>query len=177
MPGWCVTIGTSVILRIAMLFQLTPVGVRKIRSMKPIAVCLATWALLPLGGCAPAPPAKPEQMDPSQERLLLVGQVYRQFNGEQRRPPQSAADLLPLLQKRGAGEEALRSERDGRPFEVLWGLDVRNPPTGPGRPVLAYEKLGVAGTRLVLSTMGNVELVGDEALKASHFASGFQPPN
>ncbi len=82
-----------------------------------------------------------------------------------------------MLQQRGADEETLRSTRDGLLFTVLWGLDVTLPPAGKGRPVLAYEQRGLSGSRFVLSTMGNVELLADEPLRESYFAPGFQPPN
>jgi hypothetical protein len=150
---------------------------RRSRKMSwgPRVVCWAGLLIVSLSGCKQQPSPVLNKTDPCQERLLLLGQTYRQFNRDNHRPPRSAADLLPLLQKRGATKEALDSTRDGQPFVVAWGLDITVPPAGKGRPVLAYEQQGLSQSRYVLSTMGNVELLQDQPFRESSFAPGFQP--
>jgi hypothetical protein len=144
--------------------------------MQRSVLLLAGLLILTLLGCTPQPSLVEKAVDPTQQRLMLVGQAYRQFSREMRRPPRSAAELMPTLQQKEGGQDALQSARDGQPFVISWGLDVMAPRTGTERPVLAYEQQGFEGSRFVLSTMGNVELLPDGSFRESSFAPGFQPP-
>ena len=143
------------------------------RNVVVLCVCSVPLALV---GCGNRSPAEPKTIDPTQQRLMLLGQVYRQFNREKQRPPQSESDLALLLEQRGADKDPFYSARDGLKFVVCWGTNVLLPPTeNRRRPVLAYEQSGAEGRRFVLSTMGNVEQLEDGPFRESLFPPGFEP--
>ncbi len=57
------------------------------------------------------------------------------------------------------------SERDHQPYVILFGSQD-GAPLGPGgSPVVAYEKVGVAGKRFVASSLGAVEEVDEQRLR------------
>jgi hypothetical protein len=127
-------------------------------------------------GCSPKPALKSKPVDPTQERLVLIGQAYRKFTRDQHKPPRAAGDLTPILKQRGHGDETFESVRDSRPFVVCWGIDAKGASSwARSRPVLAYERLGQAGSRFVLTTLGNVELLSDAQFHESSFPPGHQP--
>jgi len=128
---------------------------------------LATLAvLLAAAGCGPATIRSETPMEPVAARLLALGQAYSQFTFERGQPPRGPADLRGRVE----GDDAFVSPRDGEPLVIFWGIDLRSPPTwATGRPVLAHEKTGVDGRRHVLTTMRNVELLDDDAFRASSF--------
>jgi hypothetical protein len=57
-------------------------------------------------------------------------------------------------------DELFVSERDGKPFVVLYG----EPPKGASRDVIAYEQAGVAGNRLVGYSLGMTQEVDEQQL-------------
>lgn len=115
-------------------------------------------------------------MDPTQEHLAHIGQVYRQFNRHQRRPPRTTAEIAPMLRELGHSEEVFRSTRDNQPLVICWGVNLVVPPTVTRtRAVLAYEREGSAGSRFVLLTQGNVELLTDEQFRELSFPPGLGP--
>jgi len=133
----------------------------------------AAACLLMLVGCRPAEIHSEKPMDAATERLLAIGTAYRQFTFDEGRPPKGPDDLRPKL----PGDGAFISPRDGKPFTVFWGVDLRAPPTwAVHRPVLAHEAIGVDGSRYTLSFLGNVELLTEQALRESSFPPGHQAP-
>lgn len=125
-----------------------------------------TVFLLAAAGCGPATIRSETPMEPVAARLLALGQAYSQFTFERGQPPRGPADLRGRVE----GDDAFVSPRDGEPLVIFWGVDLRSPPTwATGRPVLAHEKTGVEGRRHVLTTMRNVELLDDDAFRASSF--------
>lgn len=124
-------------------------------------------------GCRPALITAEKPMDPAMERLLAVGRAYGEFTRERGRPPRGPDDIRGRLPT----ADALVSPRDGQPFVVCWGIDVRSPPTwASGRPIIAHESRGVDGTRYVLTTMLNVELLTNDEVRASSFPPGHPVP-
>jgi hypothetical protein len=61
-------------------------------------------------------------------------------------------------------ESLLVSLRDGQPFTVVYGLSIKglNPRSGP---IVAYEKTGEAGRRLVVRLNGQVESLTAEQIE------------
>lgn len=102
--------------------------------------------------------------------MKILGLLYGQYSGQHRgQPPANEAQFKQFIEKNDAFLKQRQldlasvfvSERDGKPYVVLYG-----PPKGPydliGQPVVAYEQDGVNGKRFVANTMGAVEEV-DEA--------------
>lgn len=66
-----------------------------------------------------------------------------------------AANAKPMIDSLHlvSANELFVSERDGKPFILLYG----QPPNGPSHDVVAYEQTGVAGSRLVGYSLGMIQ--------------------
>ena len=134
---------------------------------------VAAACLVLLTGCGAKEIRAEKAIDPAAQQLLAIGTAYRQFTYDQGRPPGGPDDLRKKLPSEGT----LVSPRDGKPFKVFWGIDLRSPQTwAVRRPVLAHESIGVNGSRYTLTTMVNVELLSEQALRDSSFPPGQQAP-
>lgn len=106
------------------------------------------------------------------QRLDAIGSAYGKFTFEKGRPPTGANDLSDQL-----GPDALVSPRDGEPFVIFWGVDIRSPQmVTAARPILGHEQQGRDGSRYVLTVTGYVELLTDDELRASTFPPGHKAP-
>lgn len=146
------------------------------RSGRPPAASRSGWLLvlaaLALGGCRPAEIRSEKPMEVTVERLLAVREAYAQFTSEKGRPPRGPDDLKGLVRP-----DELISPRDGEPFTVFWGVDMRVPKSwGTGRPILGHERTGANGSRYALTMLGNVELLTDDELRSSSFPPGNKAP-
>jgi hypothetical protein len=116
-------------------------------------------------------------LPPTADRLLALGNAYRNAVQRLGHPPKDFQELQPSLEG-NASEEFLRSPTDGDPFVVMWGVDYDKLP--PGRPtpffVAAYEKKGAGGARYVLHFPLGVRVMSDEQLKKAPFPPGYAPP-
>jgi len=82
--------------------------------------------------------------------------------------PANEAELKSFIAANGAqtletshisnADELFVSERDGEPFVVLYGPA----PSGPARDVIAYERTGVGGHRLVAYSIGAIGEVDEQ---------------
>jgi len=112
---------------------------------------------------------------PSNEALLAIEnvgkwyQLYRSDNGG--KPPADEEAFLAFvnstLTERGQGtvdrEKLLVSPRDGEPYVVLFGKkNTQNQEIN----IVAYEKVGAYGTKLVVTEMGRSRLVEDSDLQS-----------
>jgi hypothetical protein len=99
-------------------------------------------------------------LSPEEQHLANFGRLYFAYRTEHKgKPPASAKELKAWaktqgpdkLQKLGIDnvDAAFVSLRDNEPFQIV------RLPRGMG-PVLAHEKTGVRGNRLVMSSQGNV---------------------
>ena len=118
--------------------------------------------LLLLGavGCGSAATAR---VDPTRDRLSKIAHVYFQAEQELKRPPKNVDDLKPIAVKNGFGDEIWTSENDGKPFEIVWGIDLSKP--GSTMPFLAHEKEGRSGKKWAVDMMGATSQVTDDELK------------
>lgn len=122
--------------------------------------------------------ASQRQSQPREEsRLKPLAVFYGQFTGQHRgMAPASEAEFKEFL--RTIPPEQLASfqvkdidtlfvsERDGKPYVILYGNVSANRPAGPaGAPVIAYEQQGVGGKRFVASSIGAVEEVDEARFK------------
>ena len=74
------------------------------------------------------------------------------------------------------GDETFSSLRDGEPFVICWNVDITIPPRwATSRPILAHERHGQNGSRYVLTTFANVELLSHEQFAESSFPPGHDP--
>ena len=132
--------------------------------------------LIGLAGCSKK--KKADQLDPSEERLLKIGRAYVQACHRLQRAPKNVEEIKPDIAG-GFTDDLLRSENDGEPFVILWGVDYTQLPSQPNDPftVGGYEKHGIGGKRYVLRfPIGAVRMTDDE-LKKAVFPPGHQPPS
>lgn len=125
--------------------------------------------VLMLAGCS-----SPTTVDVpiSEQNLRKIGAAYREHS-EKKGPPASAKDLLPHLKDEG-GEAVFKSENDGEEFVIHWGVDLKAL-AGKETPVIAYEKTGRRGTRLVLRGYQLFHMTDEEFQKAP-FPQGAKRP-
>ncbi|MBC7857116.1 MAG: hypothetical protein IAF94_27105 [Pirellulaceae bacterium] len=109
--------------------------------------------------------------------LKPLAKFYGEYvNQHQGLPPKGEAEFKAFLQesknarrletefKIKETDKLLISPRDHQPFVIYYGALSKN--LGPGgAPVVAYEKDGSGGKRLVVSALGAVEAVDDAAFR------------
>ena len=120
-----------------------------------------------MAGCSRGP----TQAGSVEQNLRNVGLAYDQTAKKAGRPPRSAEDLKPALQRFGDPEALLVSPNDGQPFVIRWGVQVFRPGPKGVFPILAHEAAGVGGKKYVLDNMLGVRQMTvaelDQALQAS----------
>jgi hypothetical protein len=136
-----------------------------------------TLATALVAGCAA--PSDIEESEPTEERLALIGQAYQKACLQLKAPPKNLEELRPFLKELGTPDELMKSENDEEAFVILWNVDFSKVEAGqPGvDPVLAYERRGLAGERLVLTMPPRVVTMTDEELRSAFFPAGHKPPS
>lgn len=97
--------------------------------------------------------------------------LYGQCQGRLRRPPANLDEFKKFLEQVKADpgasikvndiEKFLISPRDNEPYVILWNVQART-----GMPdVIAYEKTGADGTRMVAFGAGYIEYADEERFK------------
>jgi hypothetical protein len=117
-------------------------------------------------------------LTPMEDRLLKIGNAYRNAVRRLGRPPKDFQELRPSLEGNPT-EDFLRSPNDGEPLVIIWGVNYDKLP--PGRSghyyvVAAYEKKGVGGKRYVLRFPLGATALTDEQWKKADFPPGYTPP-
>src|SRR6478672_11820177 len=127
-----------------------------IGSMRRVALCAAVVCAISLAGCSRSDPLK----SPTAARLKGLATMYLDYAAAKGGGPPSEAEFKKhlhrgekfVLQGNGVDPNAIDatfvSERDKEPFVVLYGVGISQI-SGTSAPVVAYEKTGVAGKRLV----------------------------
>jgi hypothetical protein len=132
-------------------------------------------AVLPLvGGCGSGKeysPTLPEEHTQLRQLAVLLGQFQSRNRGQQ------FLQGLPAEQRQSMGvtdiDAFFVSKRDGEPLIIRYGQaggppglggpsKAGEPGKGPSEPVVAYEKTGIEGKRLVAHSTGRVELVDEQ---------------
>jgi hypothetical protein len=129
--------------------------------------------LLVATGCS-----RPRAVEPNQteERLLKVGNAYRNAVARLGHAPKDFEELKPDLDK-GTTEEFLRSPNDGEKFVVIWGVNFdKLPRSGDPFVVAVYEKKGANGKRYVLRFPLSTCTMTEEEWKSAAFPPGYTPP-
>jgi hypothetical protein len=141
-------------------------------------------AVLPLvGGCGSGKeysPTLPEEHTQLRQLAVLLGQFQSRNRGQLPRSEQEFKKFLqglPAEQRQSMGvtdiDAFFVSKRDGEPLIIRYGQaggppglggpsKAGEPGKGPSEPVVAYEKTGIEGKRLVAHSTGRVELVDEQ---------------
>ena len=134
-------------------------------------------------GCGHSTP-KPPEISPAMTQLYAIQRAYIDATISYNRPPSNKDELAPYLkdpadrEKTAKPEDILISATDGEEFVIHWGFDFRHEDLSGDTtqwPVLAYEKTGKDGKRLV-SQIRVVREATAEQLAAPPFPEGFRPP-
>jgi hypothetical protein len=135
------------------------------------------WLLgmLGLAGCGGQSVEQPP--NPTEDRLLKIGDAYLKAAGRLKRPPRTFEEIKPGLEGAVAAD-FLRSPNDGEPFAIIWGVNYNTLPPGGSDPftVAAYEKNGVGGKRYVLRFPKSVVSLTDEEFRKAVFPPGHKAP-
>lgn len=117
-----------------------------------------------LSGCG----GSAKQQEAQKGRMQAVVSMYGMARTLQGRVPASEEQFKAFIAEKGANtmnrvgvanaDELLVSDRDNQPYVVIYG----KPPAGMNQDVVAFEKTGVDGTRLVGFGVGYVQ-EADEA--------------
>jgi hypothetical protein len=123
---------------------------------------------LATSGCGSHQKSAPREQSGLKKLALVYGRFLSQSRGQ---PPANEAEFKKFAQSLRPVdlkafniddiEQVFISERDGKPYVVIYGKP-QGPPGPGGSPVIAYEQEGKAGKRWVASVVGAVEEV-DEA--------------
>jgi hypothetical protein len=133
-------------------------------------VLIAPWLLLVCASCQdskqPPPPTDPNM-------LRGIVRIYGIAFNELHRPPQNIDELKAILAPvTSEPDKYLRSTRDGEEFAVVWGLQFDQ--TAPDT-VVAHEKKGVDGKRMVVTADGTISEVSAEEFAKLKFPENYKP--
>jgi hypothetical protein len=115
------------------------------------------------------------QITPPTDSSMLRGitRVYAIATRDLGRPPKSMDELEAVYAQADPDpSKYVRSARDGEEFVVVWGLNLKSLPADT---VLAYERKGVDGKRMVVTLNGEVREVSEDEFKALKFPKGHKP--
>jgi hypothetical protein len=111
-------------------------------------------------------------MKPPTDASMLRGiiRVYSIAARDLGRPPQKIDELTAIYAQADPDpSKYVRSARDGQEFVVAWGVDLRNT---PGDTVIAYERKGVDGKRMVVTADSSILEVAEDDLASLKFPKG-----
>jgi hypothetical protein len=151
--------------------------------MSIVALVLLGWGLV---GCSSKKPDTGGSDDVKQN-LKQIFQAYQLAEKNLKRPPKSAQELKPFLQKVHGSEGALESPSDHEPFVIIYGASTGgkamatakktevNPAVPEYPPILAYEKEGTPKGRHVLFVLGPITVLDEERFQKATFANNHRP--
>jgi hypothetical protein len=105
--------------------------------------------------------------------LRGVVSTYRIATRDLGRPPQNVEELKTVLAPVSKEPmEYLISKRDGEEFVIVWNVNLNNTPADT---IVAYERTGVDGKRMVVSANANVREVSADEFSQLKFPKGSTP--
>jgi hypothetical protein len=145
------------------------IGTGSARSKR---LCAAVGIVIAVFGCDRAPTTV-VQTPPDTSALRGIIRFYVTAAGELGRPPKNMDELKSVLAPlTNEPDKYLRSTRDGEEFMVVWGLNLYQQPPDT---IVAYERKGVDGKRLVLDVNAMVREVTPEEFAKLKFPKGHRP--
>jgi hypothetical protein len=143
-------------------------------------VSLQFWFLLvlilPATGCGSGATVLPHT--DAEKNLSWVVVAYQEAYSKLNRPPKNVEELTNSLKDFGDPEKLLVSPNDGEPFVIVWGV---NPGQGGPTPykgmwqIIAYDKKGKGGMRVVCDIRGHSITIPEEDLSQLTFVRGHKP--
>jgi hypothetical protein len=151
---------------------------RALRWERPLSILnrCASWSLIAIViamavGCSGSGSAVPPPTDSSMLRGII--RIYSTAARDLGRSPKNIDELKAVLAPVSKDpSEYLRSTRDGEEFAVVWGLNLA---TAPPDTVLAYERKGIDGKRMVVTVAGDLREVTPAEFAAIKFPKDYQP--
>ena len=141
-----------------------------VRCWITCAALLCALAFLAAPGCSQG---GGEPVPTHSDLMRGVVSTYSMAQHNLGRPPKSMDELkaimAPLVKD---PERYFRSERDGEEFVVVWG---QNLDTAPDDTVVAYERKGVDGKRMIVNRAGDTREVTAEEFAQLKFPKGHTP--
>jgi hypothetical protein len=156
-------------------FQI-PLSSEFLMLLRSISWCvIALCSSILLTACGSGGPSEEEEKEKSTEidNLNAIQTAYLACIEKSRRPPKGPNDLKSHFPKDVDLSTVYTSTRDGQPYVIAWGVDP-NKQMGDKPLVIAYEKNGKNGVRMVFSVFGVIEM-SDEDFGQASFAPGIQP--
>jgi hypothetical protein len=133
---------------------------------RAIGVLVFVSALGCGGGTVVTPPT-------DQSNLRGIVRVYGIAARDLGRPPQKIEDLTAIYRQADPDpEKYVRSARDGQEFVVVWGLNIES---APADMVVAYERTGVDGKRMVVTADGMIREVTTDDIAQLKFPKNHKP--
>ena len=138
--------------------------------------CLGIVAALVLSMASCGPDVVVTEVPADRARLQAIVTMYAYACRDLRRPPKSAEELLPIFKqaKIENPNEFLISTRDGKPYSIIWGLDLAGRYRGSKTPV-AYESVGKDGKRLLVTCDSVVKELSADELAQFDWPKGYIP--
>jgi hypothetical protein len=134
--------------------------VRRAASLAGLLLLCLSMSLV--CGCSKEDSAKKQEKIGAHTGLDEIGQMWRSFTEEKKRPPKKLADLQPYAPVYGSGVMAL--ERDK--CVVVWGADFSKTPDA-SKTILAYEKEAPEKGGYVLMQDGTVKEMTAQEFQAA----------
>jgi hypothetical protein len=110
---------------------------------------------------------------PDESNIRGIVRVYGIAARDLGRPPKSIQELKAVYAQADPDpSKYVCSPRDGEEFAVVWGLNIES---SPADMVVAYERKGADGKRMVVTADSMVRDVTDEEFKQLKFPKNYQP--
>jgi hypothetical protein len=112
--------------------------------------------------------------------LRQLAQAYESVQSTRHRPPKNIDELRQVLQEfhdarfGDPPDEVLTSNRDGLPYEIIFGLDLG---AEVSHDIFIYEQKGAEGFRYAMTISRMVKQIPDGEFARQQFARGHRPGN
>ena len=110
---------------------------------------------------------------PDESNLRGIVRVYGIATRDLGRPPKNMGELTAIYAQADSDpEKYVRSPRDGEVLVVVWGLDIERQPADM---VIAYERKGADGKRMVVTADSIVRDVTNDEFTKMKFPKDYKP--
>jgi hypothetical protein len=141
-------------------------------TRRSVSLVIAALGIAAAIGCQSGTEIPPPT-DPSMLRGII--RIYAIATRDLGRPPQNIEELKAIYaQVDSDPSKYVRSNRDGEEFVVVWGLVLEN---SPADMVVAYERKGADGKRMVVTVDGMVREVSADEFAKLKFPKNHKPPS